>query len=95
MKMKTTMTPQQAITLYNTIEALMNQFDRDNDPKVPHSPRYVCWVCKEEQTGNPAYTSKAINGDFHYCYKCWNAKPKEAVAMTPPDKSTCGQTGVA
>jgi len=32
MSMKTEMTPQQAITLYQTIEALMNQFDRDNDP---------------------------------------------------------------
>lgn len=30
--MKTTMTPQQAIVLYSAIEALMNQFDRENDP---------------------------------------------------------------
>ena len=30
--MKTEMTPRQAITLYNTLEALMNHFDSENDP---------------------------------------------------------------
>lgn len=30
--MKTEMTPRQAMTLYSTLEALLNQFDRENDP---------------------------------------------------------------
>jgi len=52
--MKTTMTPQQAITLYNAIEALMNQFDRENDPAgkgecaycgAPNVVAYRCTKC--------------------------------------------------
>jgi len=36
MKAKTEWTPQQAITLYLTIEALLNQFDRENIAKLCH-----------------------------------------------------------
>ena len=48
------MTPQQAITLYNAIEALMNQFDRENDPAgkgecaycgAPNVVAYRCTKC--------------------------------------------------
>ena len=52
--MKTTMTPRQAITLCNAIEALLNQFDRENDPAgkgecaycgAPNVVAYRCTKC--------------------------------------------------
>lgn len=49
------------------------------EPCAPPSPRYECWVCKQEQTGNPAYTSKSPAGDYNYCFKCWNHEASELI----------------
>ena len=60
--MKTDMTPQQAITLYKTIKALINQFDRENDP----AHKGDCAACC-------ATNSVAAN----HCSKCgYNGSPK-------------------
>lgn len=92
--MKKHITTEQAITLYNTIEALLNQFDRDNQAKVPDCPRYVCCVCKDEQIGNTAHTSS--DGNRHYCYKCWKPKTVEELAsMVSSEKSKAAENEVA
>ncbi len=40
--------------------------------QIPTNSTYTCWICKKEQEEPPAYTSHAINGNFHYCNECWN-----------------------
>ena len=62
MKMKTDMTPQQAITLYKTIEALIRQFDRENDPVGKGD----CAACCAENSV-----------EAYHCSKCgYNGSPK-------------------
>lgn len=31
---------------------------------------WECWICKKRNKGEPAYTSRAINGEFRYCQNC-------------------------
>lgn len=57
----------------------------DDDTVQRSKPNtYICWFCKNEQVGTPAYISRAINGNFYYCYKCWQRNPMQNETTSKP-----------